>query len=65
VNDASQLTATGGNCGLPAVGAVRVVLEPKPGLPTRSHRPARLIDVFTDISGLLVINNESAGTKAG
>ena len=31
VNDTVQLTATGGNCGLPTVGAVRVVLEPKPG----------------------------------
>jgi hypothetical protein len=34
VNDNVQLTATGANCGLPTVGAVRVVLEPKPGLPT-------------------------------
>ena len=34
VNDHVQLTVTGGNCGLPTIGAVRVVLEPKPGLPT-------------------------------
>jgi len=34
VNDHVQLTATGGNCGMSTVGAVRVVLEPKPGLPT-------------------------------
>jgi hypothetical protein len=38
VNDSVQLTATGGDCGLPTVGAVRVVLEPKPGV---AHRPQR------------------------
>jgi hypothetical protein len=59
VNDQAQLTATGGNCRLPAVGAVRVVLEPKPGLPTDPANPRAFIDVFTDISGLFVINNES------
>jgi len=41
------------------VGAVRVVLEPKPGLPTDPTDPRAFIDVFTDISGLFVINNES------
>jgi len=59
VNDHVQLTVTGGNCGLPTVGAVRVVLEPKPGLPTDPNNPRAFIDVFTDISGLFVINNES------
>lgn len=59
VNDDVQLTATGGNCGLPTVGAVRLVLEPKPGLPTDPADPRAFIDVFTDISGLFVINNES------
>jgi hypothetical protein len=59
VNDHVQLTATGGNCGLSTVGAVRVVLEPKPGLPTDPNNPRAFIDVFTDISGLFVINNES------
>jgi len=44
---------------LPAIGAVRVVLEPKPGLPTDPTDPRAFIDVFTDISGLFVINNES------
>src|SRR6516165_12564704 len=40
VNDGNvQLTATGGNCGLPTLGAVRVVLEPKPGLPTDPNNP--------------------------
>jgi hypothetical protein len=59
VNDSVQLTATGGNCGLPTVGAVRVVLEPKPGLPTDPNDPRAFNDVFTDISPLFVINNES------
>jgi hypothetical protein len=38
---------------------VRVVLEPKPGLPTDPTNPRAFNDVFTDISGLFVINNES------
>ena len=59
VNDHVQLTATGGNCNMPTVGAVRVVLEPKPGLPTDPDDPRAFIDVFTDLSGLFVINNES------
>jgi hypothetical protein len=60
VNDGNvQLTATGANCGLPTVGAVRVVLEPKPGLPTDPNNPRAFNDVFTDISPLFVINNES------
>src|SRR5246127_3576477 len=58
VNDHVQLTATGTNCGLPTIGTVRVVLEPKPGLPTDPNDPGAFIDVFTDISGLFVINNE-------
>src|SRR5438034_1302771 len=59
VNDHVQLTVTGTNCGLPTIGTVRVVLEPKPGLPTDPNDPRAFIDVFTDISGLFVINNES------
>src|SRR5689334_13428422 len=59
VNDAAQLSVTGGNCGLPTAGAVRVVLEPKPGLPTDPKNPRAFNDVFTDISPLFVINNES------
>ena len=59
VNDTAQLTVTGANCGLPTIGAVRVVLEPKPGLPTDPNDPRAFIDIFTDISGLFVINNES------
>jgi hypothetical protein len=38
---------------------VRVVLEPKPGLPTNPVDPRAFNDVFTDISPLFVINNES------
>jgi hypothetical protein len=59
VNDQVQLTVTGGNCGLPTIGAVRVVLEPKPGLPTDPNDPRAFSDVFTDIAPLFVINNES------
>lgn len=59
INDTVQLTATGADCGLPTVGSVRVVLEPKPGLPTDPADPHAFIDVFTDISPLFVINNES------
>jgi hypothetical protein len=47
------------NDGLPTVGAVRLTLEPKPGLPTDPSDPRAFIDMFTDISGLFVINNES------
>jgi len=59
VNDQVQLTATGFDCGLPTIGAVRVVVEPKPGLPTDPNDVRAFIDIFTDISGLFVINNES------
>jgi hypothetical protein len=59
INDTAMLTATGPNCGLPTTGSVRVVLEPKPGLPTDPNNVRAFIDVFTDISGLFVINNES------
>ncbi len=59
VNDTAMLTATGPDCGLPTIGSVRVVLEPKPGLPTDPNDVHAFIDIFTDISGLFVINNES------
>jgi hypothetical protein len=59
VNDKAMLTATGPNCGLPTIGAVRLVLEPKAGLPTDPNDVKAFIDIFTDISGLFVINNES------
>jgi hypothetical protein len=60
INDTAIPTAANAaNCGLPTVGAVRLVLEPKPGLPTDPNDPRAFIDVFTDVSGLFVINNES------
>ena len=59
LNDNAKPTATGPNNGLPTIGAVRVVLEPKPGKPTDPNDPGAFIDMFTDISGLFVINNES------
>jgi hypothetical protein len=59
VNDKAMLTVTGADCGLPTVGAVRLALEPKPGLPTDPNDIRAFIDIFTDISVLFVINNES------
>jgi hypothetical protein len=59
INDGTKPTATGPNGQLPTIGAVRVVVEPKPGLPTDPDDVRAAIDVFTDISGLFVINNES------
>jgi len=59
INDGVAPTATGPNGNRPTLGAVRVVLEPKPGLPTDPNDPGAFIDMFTDISGLFVINNES------
>jgi hypothetical protein len=60
INDhAIPTAANAANHQLPTLGAVRVVLEPKPGLPTDPTDVEAFIDVFTDISGLFVINNES------
>jgi hypothetical protein len=59
VNDTAMKTATGANCGAPTIASVRLVVEPKPGLPTDPKNPRAFIDVFTDIAGLFVINNES------
>jgi hypothetical protein len=56
------MAPTAANCanhGLPTIGSVRLTLEPKPGLPTDPNNPESFIDIFTDISGLFVINNES------
>jgi hypothetical protein len=60
INDGA--VPTGANCanrGLPTLASVRLVVEPKPGLPTDPNDPGAFIDIFTDISGLFVINNES------
>jgi hypothetical protein len=59
VNDMAMLTVFGANCGLDTIGAVRLALEPKPGLPKDPDDIRAFIDVFTDIRGLFVINNES------
>jgi hypothetical protein len=59
VNDTAMFTATGANCGLPTVAAVRLVVEPKAGLPDDPGDPRAFIDIITDISGVFVINNES------
>jgi len=59
INDTAIPTAANAANGLLTIGSVRVVLEPKPGLPTDPNDPGAFIDIFTDISGLFVINNES------
>jgi hypothetical protein len=61
INDdpSTMLTVWGANCGLSTIGSVRLALEPKPDLPTDPDDPRAFIDVFTDIRGLFVINNES------
>ena len=60
INDTAIPTAANAaNGGLPTIGSVRLALEPKPGLPTDSDNPRAFIDIFTDISGLFVINNEA------
>jgi hypothetical protein len=66
VNDHVQLTATGGNCGLPTVGAVRVVLEPKPGLPTDPHNPHALLWMSSPTSTPYSSSTtRAAGTRDG
>jgi hypothetical protein len=61
INDdpSTMKTVWGANCNLPTIGAVRVALEPKPDKPTDPADPRAFIDIFTDIRGLFVINNES------
>ena len=45
INDTALPTAVNeANCGLPTIGSVRVVLEPKPGLPTDPDNPKAFID---------------------
>lgn len=60
INDSAIPTAANAANGQrPTIGVVRLVLEPKPGLPTDPNNGGAFIDIFTDISGLFVINNES------
>src|SRR5262249_56035396 len=58
-------TAPGANHDTPTLGSVRLVLEPKPGLPTDPNDPGSFVDIFTDISPLFVINNESGWDEGG
>jgi hypothetical protein len=53
INDTATPPAQG------ALGAIRVVVEPKPGLPTDPNDVHAAIDTFADFAGLNVINNES------
>jgi hypothetical protein len=60
INDSAIPTAANAANGQrPTFGTVRLALEPKPGLPTDPKDGGAFIDIFTDISGLFVINNES------
>ena len=60
INDGVIATAANAaNHRLPTIGSMRIVLEPKPGLPTDPEDPRAFLDVFMDFSGLFVINNES------
>ena len=59
INDGTKPTATGPNGNKATIGAVRVVLEPKRGKPRDPNDVRAVIDIFTDVSGLFVINNES------
>lgn len=59
INSGVVPTASGANHDLPTIGSVRLVVEPKPGLPTDPGDIESFVDIFTDISGLFVINNES------
>jgi hypothetical protein len=53
INDTATPPAQG------ALGAIRVVVEPKPGLPTDPNDVHAAIDTFADFAGVNVINNES------
>ena len=60
INDGVIATAANAaNSRLPTIGSMRIVIEPKAGLPTDPEDPRAFLDVFMDFSGLFVINNES------
>src|ERR1700730_13597638 len=60
INDSAVPTAANAaNAQRPTFGTVRLALEPKPGLPTDPTNGGAFTAIFTDISGLFVINNES------
>jgi hypothetical protein len=58
----TKTAGTNDKCELPvnsAIGSVRAVLEPKPGAVVDANDPRSLVDIFTDVCGVIVINNES------
>jgi hypothetical protein len=65
VNDKAMLTATGGDCGLKTKGAVRLALEPKPGLPTDPMTQGRSSTFLPIFRRYLSSTMRAAGTRAG
>jgi hypothetical protein len=66
VNDTAMLTATGPDCGLSTIASVRVVLEPKPDLPTDPNDVRAFIDIFTDVARVTSsTTTKAAGTRDG
>src|SRR4030095_10220428 len=48
-----------------AIGTIRAVLEPKTGAVVDPADPRSLIDIFTDVCHVAVINNESGWYEGG
>ena len=65
VNDTAMLTATGPDCGLPTLGAVRLVLEPKPDLPTDPNDARRSSTSSPTSPGCSSSTTRAAGTRGG
>jgi len=67
INDAALPTAANqANCGLPSIGSVRVVLEPKPGLPTDPNNPKGIHQcVHRHLGAVCHLITRAAGMKAG
>ena len=65
INDqAMQTAANQANCALPSKGAVRLVVEPKPGLPTDPNDPRAFIDIFTASDGVAPSIGLAVGQQA-
>jgi hypothetical protein len=66
INDAALPTAANqANCGLSSIGSVRVVLEPKPGLPTDPNIPRRSSTCSPMSQGCLLLTTRAVGMKVG
>jgi hypothetical protein len=66
INDAALPTAANeANCGLSTIGSVRVVLEPKPGLPTDPTTQTRSSTYLRTFSVCSSSTTKAAGTKVG